>query len=99
MVEHSSGSAGDLPEDLSFASALDVARAIRRKAISSVELTAQLLERIGRLNAKLNAVVTLAEGTALRGPEPQTTPWPTESVGGHFMASHARSRIRSRPPE
>ena len=73
-MEQSRGSAGDLPEDLSFASALDVARAIRQKTISSVELTTQLVERIGRLNSKLNAVVTVAEETAWRGPGPRTTP-------------------------
>src|SRR3984893_13535450 len=51
--------------DLSFASALDAARAIRTKGVSSAELTTQQLDRIARYNPPLNAVVTLMREEAL----------------------------------
>jgi amidase len=41
--------------DLDFASALDVARMIKAKQVSSVELTRRLFARIDRYNPKLNA--------------------------------------------
>jgi len=43
--------------DLDFASALDAAGAIRAGVVSSVELTTRMLDRIGRLNPPVNAVV------------------------------------------
>ncbi|HTG10438.1 MAG TPA: amidase family protein, partial [Candidatus Eisenbacteria bacterium] len=46
--------------DLDFASALDVARAIRSGQVSAVELTTRMLDRIQQHNGKLNAIVTLA---------------------------------------
>jgi amidase len=52
-------------EELTFASALDAARAIRRKIISSVELTQHLLKRIETFNPKVNAVVALGAEAAL----------------------------------
>jgi amidase len=51
--------------DLDFASALAAARAIRRGAVSSVELTTRMLERIERFNPQLNAIVTLTHTEAL----------------------------------
>jgi len=51
--------------DLSFGSALGAARAIRSRAVSSVELTTQQLDRIARYNPPLNAVVTLMREEAL----------------------------------
>ena len=54
-----------VPGDLAFASALDAARAIRRRTVSSVELTNQLLQRIEKYNPKLNAIVTLDDEGAL----------------------------------
>jgi len=51
--------------DLDFASALEAARAIRQGTVSSVELTTHVLERIARLNPKLNAIVALASDAAL----------------------------------
>src|SRR5258707_14708988 len=41
--------------DLDFASALQAAEAIRKKQISSVELTRRVFERIDRHNPQLNA--------------------------------------------
>ncbi|NUM53339.1 MAG: amidase [Candidatus Hydrogenedentes bacterium] len=46
--------------DLTFASALDAARAIRRGDVSSLELTDHMLERIETLNGTINAVVTVS---------------------------------------
>ena len=51
--------------DLDFASALAAARAIRRGAVSSVELTTRMLERIERFKPQLNAIVTLTHTEAL----------------------------------
>src|SRR5436309_2927082 len=62
-------SAVDEPPDrvmpLPFRSALDVARAIQRGEISSVELTKLILDRIEKFNAKVNAVVTVTSDAAL----------------------------------
>jgi len=46
--------------DLDFASALEAASAIQAGTVSSVELTTHMLERIARLNPKLNAIVALS---------------------------------------
>ena len=51
--------------DLAFASIEEVSRLIRRRKISPVELTQILLQRIERLNPKLNAYLTLTPETAL----------------------------------
>ena len=57
--------AGAALADLDFASAGEVARAIRRGDVSSVELTTRTVERIKRYNPRLNAIVTLTEDAAL----------------------------------
>ncbi len=46
-----------LYDELDFASALGAAQAIRKKEVSSVELTQRIFERIDRYNPKLNAFV------------------------------------------
>src|SRR5258705_2058377 len=51
--------------DLDFASALEAASAIQAGTVSSVELTTHMLERIARLNPKLNAIVALSSDGAL----------------------------------
>ena len=51
--------------DLTFASALEAARAIRRGDISSLELTRYILERIEQYNPALNAVITILRDDAL----------------------------------
>src|SRR5579862_5595632 len=51
--------------DLDFSSALDAAEAIRRKRVSSSELTRRIFERIDRLNPKLNAFVHKLRDDAL----------------------------------
>lgn len=43
--------------DLDFASALDVAKAIREKKVSSVEITEHIISRIGNFNPELNSIV------------------------------------------
>lgn len=50
---------------LPFASALDAARAIRRKEVSSVELTEYMLGRIRKHNPKINAIVVDLSESAL----------------------------------
>jgi amidase len=64
-VVRSRPSAGAALTDVDFASAGEVAGAIRRGDVSSVELTRRTLERIQRYNPRLNAVVTLTEDAAL----------------------------------
>jgi amidase len=49
-----------------FQSATDAAQAVRRKEVSSRELTEMLLTRIGEVNPELNAVVELRREAALR---------------------------------
>jgi amidase len=53
-------------ETLLFQSATDAAQAVRRKEISSRELTKMLIERIEAVNPALNAVVELRRGAALQ---------------------------------
>src|ERR1700693_1108309 len=48
-----------------FASALDQAAAVRRREASSVEITRAYLERIDRLNPKLNAYVLITPELAM----------------------------------
>ena len=51
--------------ELLFATAIELAKAIREKQISSEELTRACLERIAEVNPKLNAVVQLPAARAL----------------------------------
>ena len=53
------------PKDLEFSSALEAARAIRNRDVSSVELTRHILARIEKHNPKINAIVTLTADKAL----------------------------------
>jgi amidase len=53
------------PAALPFASATAAARALRRREISSVELTTLVLDRIDRYNPKLGAIVTVLREDAL----------------------------------
>ncbi len=56
---------GDRMEDITFASAKSMARAIQDKEVSAVELVEAHLRRIDEVNPHLNAVVTLAGDRAL----------------------------------
>lgn len=56
---------GSRVEDLVFSSAVDVAQAIRRGDISSLELTQLMFKRIDSINPRINAVVTLMKEKAL----------------------------------
>jgi Asp-tRNA(Asn)/Glu-tRNA(Gln) amidotransferase A subunit family amidase len=53
------------PEDLAFASALQLGALIRSKKLSSVELTKMYLERLKTYSPKLLCVITLTEDLAL----------------------------------
>ncbi|MDZ4860383.1 MAG: amidase [Candidatus Hydrogenedentes bacterium] len=48
------------PDSLAFASALEVARAIRSGQVSSLEITEHMLQRIEKHNPGINAVVTVS---------------------------------------
>lgn len=54
-------------EELVYASATTLARRIRRLEVSSEEVVRAHLERIERVNPRLNAIVQLAEAEALEG--------------------------------
>src|SRR5713226_8622281 len=51
--------------DLAFASISEIARLFRQRKLSPVELTKSLLDRIARLNPKLNAYITVTAEHAL----------------------------------
>jgi amidase len=53
-------------DDLCFAPAVELARRLRAREISARELLGAYLERIGRVNPAINAIVTLAEDRAAR---------------------------------
>ena len=53
-------------QDLCWLSATDLARAIKRKKVSPVEVTRAILAQIERLNPTLNAFVTLTAEQALK---------------------------------
>lgn len=53
-------------EDICYMSAVELAAAIRAKSISPVEVVTTVLERIERLNPKLNAICTLTAESALQ---------------------------------
>ncbi|HEU4386889.1 MAG TPA: amidase family protein, partial [Blastocatellia bacterium] len=57
--------AGSPPDEIDFVSALDAARAIRRRSISSVELVNRCFERIDRYDGKLNSFVYQLRDEAL----------------------------------
>ena len=48
-------------EDICFADAVQLAKRIRIKAVSPVEVVKAHLERIGTINPKINAIVTIAD--------------------------------------
>ena len=52
-------------EELCFTPATELARRIRDKEVSPVEITRAVLERVERLNPKLNAICTLTAESAL----------------------------------
>jgi Asp-tRNA(Asn)/Glu-tRNA(Gln) amidotransferase A subunit family amidase len=57
------------PEELAFASAADLGRWLRARAITSVELTRLYLERLRRYDPLLECVVTFTEERALEAAE------------------------------
>src|SRR5260370_34864919 len=58
---------GQKAPNLAFVSALAAAEAIRKRTISSVELTKMCFERIDRCNPKRNGVICRMEHQALNG--------------------------------
>ncbi|MFB3924281.1 MAG: amidase [Terriglobia bacterium] len=70
--------------DLPFATALEVARAIRGRKVSSVEITRLMLSRIERLNPKINAVVTVTAEDALKRARAADEAWARGEWWGPF---------------
>jgi len=52
--------------DLAFASIVEIGKLLRKRKLSSVEVTKLMLARIERLNPKLNAYITVTEELALK---------------------------------
>ena len=52
-------------EDICFLSASEIAAAVREKELSPIEMTRAVLERIDRLNPRLNAFCTMMSGAAI----------------------------------
>jgi len=52
-------------EDICWMSAADLAKSIRRKKLSPVEVVEDILERIEVINPKINAYVTVIANSAL----------------------------------
>ena len=65
MIADERSQIGDRDE-ICWMSATDLARSIRRKQLSPVEVTRAVLNRIERLNSQLNAFVTLTPQAAMR---------------------------------
>lgn len=73
-------SASAIAETLSFASVRELAELVKRKKVSSVELTKMYLARLKRYNPKLHFVITLTEERALK----QAAEADREIAGGKY---------------
>jgi len=51
-------------EDICFADAAELAKRIRTKALSPIEVVKAHLERIAAINPKINAIVTIADDSS-----------------------------------
>jgi Asp-tRNA(Asn)/Glu-tRNA(Gln) amidotransferase A subunit family amidase len=54
------------PDDLAFASVVELGRLLRQKQTSATELASYFLDRIERIGSRYNAVVTLRASARLR---------------------------------
>ncbi len=79
---------------LCFLSATELARRIRERETSALEVMAAHLARIERLNPRLNAIVTLDAERALEGaPAAPARPWPTASRWARLGACRTRGHV------
>ena len=73
--------------DLCFTPATELADAIRAKKLSAVEITTAVLNRITRLEPKLNAFAYLAAEEAMDAAQkPPIARWPRASRSGRCTA-------------
>src|SRR5208282_3390190 len=75
--------------DLAFASIEEIARLFRKRTLSPVELTKLILSRIGQLNPKLNAYITVTAEQALAQAKKAET---------ELFAARGRKAYRDRGP-
>jgi aspartyl-tRNA(Asn)/glutamyl-tRNA(Gln) amidotransferase subunit A len=75
--------------DLAFASIEEIAALFRKRKLSPVELTKLILDRIERLNPKLNAYITVTRELALTQ---------AKKAEAELFASGARKGLRDRGP-
>src|SRR6266403_708341 len=88
-------SSGAPAHDLDFASALQAADAIRKKEVSSVELTKRVFERIDRYNPQLNAFAyQLREDALLQAKKADDAQSQGRSLGVfHGVPIHVKERF------
>ena len=82
--------------DLTFLSATEMAKGIREKQLSPVELIEAHLSRIETLNPKMNAFVQLAAERARSQAQAAETAVMGGKVWGRYMAFQSASRVRLR---
>ena len=83
-------------DGITASSASELAEAVRSKKWSSKEIVEAHLDRIAKVNPKLNAVVQLTAEAARRMKPMRRSP--AAKSRARFTASPSPSRIRSRPP-
>jgi Asp-tRNA(Asn)/Glu-tRNA(Gln) amidotransferase A subunit family amidase len=94
-----------MDDDLCFTPAVELARRLHARELSARELLDAYLDRIGRVNPALNAIVTLAEEQAARRSgrctacrsRSRTSPTPRAS-GRHTVPRCSRIMCRTPTP-
>ena len=88
------------PTDLTLMDACALSDAIRARKVSCVEVMTAFLDRIERLNPKVNAIVSLQDRSRslARGDASATTSLRAASIAAGCTASRRPSRIWPRRP-
>ncbi len=84
-------------KELTEASATALARAIREREVSSLEVIDAHLDRIDAVNPKLNAVVQFDADDARQQARKADAALGSGDAVGRSTACHSRSKIGSRP--
>ena len=87
-----------MPE-LTYCTAIDLARFIREKKASVIEILNAHLAQIAKYNPELNAVVTLNEEDARQRAREADAASAKETVEGHCTAYRSQSNMSSKQPD
>ena len=79
-----------MQHDLTFASATEIARAIRTGRISASAMLEHYLSRVARHNDDVNAIVVLRADEARSRLAPLMRPWRVETYGDSSRCAHDR---------